>query len=196
MTRTVNDPLAYARKHVRFGWWSLLAFLTLGFALEVLHGFKAQMYLDVSNETRRLMWTLAHAHGSLISLIHVVFGVCLRTIPELETNNLRLLPGWRDVLQRRSRHRDRASTDRRGATGSCGVPYRGLSGRNEPESEVRAGHRSQAAQLAQAGAIRHRRLTRFPHPCREGAHGAPRRSGAGQCPPRERRRGAWGSSPI
>jgi len=85
----VNDPLAYARTHVRFGWWSLLAFLTLGFALEVLHGFKAQFYLDVSNETRRLMWTLAHAHGSLISLIHVVFGVCLRTIPELGTNNLR-----------------------------------------------------------------------------------------------------------
>lgn len=89
MTRTVTATLAYARKHVRFGWWSLLAFLTLGFALEVLHGFKAQMYLDVSNETRRLMWTLAHAHGSLLSLIHVVFGICLRTIPELGTNNLR-----------------------------------------------------------------------------------------------------------
>ena len=89
MTRTVIDSLVYARKHVRFGWWSLLAFLTLGFALEVLHGFKAQLYLDVSNETRRLMWTLAHAHGSLISLIHVVFGVCLRTIPELGANNLR-----------------------------------------------------------------------------------------------------------
>lgn len=89
MTRTVIDSLVYARKHVRFGWWSLLVFLTLGFSLEVLHGFKAQMYLDVSNETRRLMWTLAHAHGSLLSLIHVVFGICLRTIPELETNNLR-----------------------------------------------------------------------------------------------------------
>ena len=183
----MNDPLAYARKHVRFGWWSLLAFLTLGFALEVLHGFKAQMYLDVSNETRRLMWTLAHAHGSLISLIHVVFGVCLRTIPELETNNLRhtslslvaasvLLP---------------AGFFLGGVTFYGSVPR----SRQRQESES-SGHRSQAAQLAQAGAIRHRRLTRFPHPCREGAHGAPRRSGAGQCPPRERRRGAWGSSPI
>ena len=31
-------------------------------------------YLDVSNETRRLMWTLAHAHGTLLAIVHVVFG--------------------------------------------------------------------------------------------------------------------------
>ena len=86
----VNDSLQYARKHVRFGWWILLAFLTLGLVLEVLHGFKIRMYLDVSNETRRLMWTLAHAHGALLSLIHIVFGLCVRTMPELGDGNLRL----------------------------------------------------------------------------------------------------------
>jgi hypothetical protein len=68
----------YARRHLRFGWWSLLFFLTLGFVLETLHGFKIGWYLDVSNETRRLMWTLAHAHGALLSLIHIVFGLTLR----------------------------------------------------------------------------------------------------------------------
>ena len=68
----------YARRHVRFGWWSLLVFATLGLVLETLHGFKVRAYLDVSNETRRLMWTLAHAHGTLLSLVHVVFGQTVR----------------------------------------------------------------------------------------------------------------------
>lgn len=84
------DPAHYGNRHVRFGWWSLLVFLTLGFVLEVLHGFKIRMYLDVANETRRLMWTLAHAHGALLSVIHIVFGVCVRTMPELAQGNLRL----------------------------------------------------------------------------------------------------------
>ena len=40
-------------------------FATFGLFLESLHGFKVRAYLDVSNETRRLMWTLAHAHGGV-----------------------------------------------------------------------------------------------------------------------------------
>jgi hypothetical protein len=84
----VADSTAYALKHLRFGWWSLLIFLTLGLLLEVLHGFKVGLYLDVSNETRRLMWTLAHAHGVLLGLVHVVFGLCLRTVPELDPTNV------------------------------------------------------------------------------------------------------------
>ena len=73
----------YVRRHLRFGFWALALFLTLGATLEALHGFKAGFYLDVSNETRRLMWTLAHAHGALLSLINVVAGVTLRAVPEL-----------------------------------------------------------------------------------------------------------------
>ena len=67
-----------SRQHLRFGWWSLLLFATLGLVLESLHGFKVRAYLDVSNETRRLMWTLAHAHGTLLAVIHIVFGLTLR----------------------------------------------------------------------------------------------------------------------
>jgi hypothetical protein len=67
-----------SRRHLRFGWWSLLLFATLGLVLESLHGFKVRAYLDVSNETRRLMWTLAHAHGTLLGIIHIVFGLTLR----------------------------------------------------------------------------------------------------------------------
>ena len=62
-------------RHMRFGWWSLLVFLGLGFLLEALWGFRIQWF--VADETRRTMWRLAHAHGTLISLMHVVFGVTL-----------------------------------------------------------------------------------------------------------------------
>ena len=64
----------FAARHQRIGWWSLLAFLTLGLVLEGMHGLKVGLYLDVSNEVRRLMWTLAHAHGTLLSILHLVFA--------------------------------------------------------------------------------------------------------------------------
>lgn len=63
------------KRHLRLGWWSLLAFLLVGLGLEALHGFKVGLYLDVDNETRRLLWTLGHAHGVLLALVHVAFGV-------------------------------------------------------------------------------------------------------------------------
>jgi hypothetical protein len=81
----VETPAHLGLRHLRFGWWSLLAFLTLGVVLEALHGFKIGWYLDVPNETRRLTWTLAHAHGTLISLINIVYGVTLWTVPGLPT---------------------------------------------------------------------------------------------------------------
>lgn len=52
----------------------LFVFLTLGFALEALHGFKVGLYLDVNNHTRRHMWTLAHAHGTLLGLVHLAYA--------------------------------------------------------------------------------------------------------------------------
>ena len=69
------------RTHIRWGWWSLLAFLALGAFLETLHGFKAGFYLDASSETRRLMWTLAHAHGALLSLVHLALAGFLNAHP-------------------------------------------------------------------------------------------------------------------
>jgi hypothetical protein len=77
----------YARRHLRFGWWSLLFFTMLGLMLELLHGFKVSAYLDASNETRRLMWTLAHAHGTLLSLVHVIFGLSVRVAPDMNARN-------------------------------------------------------------------------------------------------------------
>lgn len=76
----MNEPTdvdALIRRHLRFGWWSLLVFLTLGIALETMHGFKIGWYLDVSNETRRLMFRLAHAHGGLLGLVHIALAATL-----------------------------------------------------------------------------------------------------------------------
>ena len=80
LAREKEDPSlggSLARWHLVFGWWSIFVFATLGFTLETLHGFKVAAYLDVSNETRRLMWTLAHAHGTLLGLIHIGFALSL-----------------------------------------------------------------------------------------------------------------------
>jgi hypothetical protein len=60
-----------ADRNLRFGWWSLLVFLSLGAVLEALHGFKIGWYVDVGNETRRLMFTLAQAHGTLLALVNI-----------------------------------------------------------------------------------------------------------------------------
>lgn len=68
----------------------LLVFLTLGFFLEVLHGFKVGFYLDASNETRRLMWTLAHAHGNLFGLVHIAFAAYLNTWVDWPQGRLKL----------------------------------------------------------------------------------------------------------
>jgi hypothetical protein len=62
------------RRHLRFGWIGLLVFTTLGAVLETLHAFKSGSYLGVGNETRRLLWTLAHAHGVGLSLLHIGFA--------------------------------------------------------------------------------------------------------------------------
>lgn len=82
-TTAASGSALYVKRHLRFGLWSLFGFATLGLGLEMLHGFKAGLYLDVSQETRRLMWTLAHAHGTLLALIHVVFALAIRSMPLL-----------------------------------------------------------------------------------------------------------------
>ncbi len=65
------------RWHLQFAWWSLVCFVVLGITLESLHAFKVVWYLGEDYQTRRLMWTLAHAHGVLLSLVHVAFAATL-----------------------------------------------------------------------------------------------------------------------
>ena len=62
------------RRHLAFGWWTILIYLTLGLGLEAAHALKLGLYVDQANTTRRLMWTLAHAHGTLLGLMSLGFG--------------------------------------------------------------------------------------------------------------------------
>ncbi len=73
-SKLVEDRQNYTRSHLRFGWWSLLLFLTVGMVLEGLHAFKVPWYLNVSTQTRRLLWTLSHAHGTALGLVHLAFA--------------------------------------------------------------------------------------------------------------------------
>lgn len=63
--------------HLRVGLLGLLLFLSLGVLLETFHGFKVGAYLDVAHEGRRLSLRLAHAHGTLLSVLQVVFALTL-----------------------------------------------------------------------------------------------------------------------
>jgi hypothetical protein len=77
-----TQPLPhYTRLHLAFGWGSLLVFATFGLLLEMLHGFKVAAYLDLTNGTRRLMWTLAHAHGVGLAIIHLLFAMQVQVLP-------------------------------------------------------------------------------------------------------------------
>ena len=71
-------------RNLRFGWWSLLVYLSLGLTLETLHGFKIGWYLDVGNEIRRLMFTLGHAHGTALALVSIAAGLTARNVKGFE----------------------------------------------------------------------------------------------------------------
>ena len=79
-TETDSQQRELVIRHLKTGWMGLLIFLSLGILLEALHGLKLDVYLDVRNSTRRLMWTLAHAHGTLFSLIHLAFACSLTVL--------------------------------------------------------------------------------------------------------------------
>jgi hypothetical protein len=83
--------LDYSHRHLRLGWWWLLVFAGLGLILETLHGFKVGAYLNTSNETRRLMWRLAHAHGTLLGAVNILFALTLRTGQDSAFRDLRTI---------------------------------------------------------------------------------------------------------
>jgi hypothetical protein len=72
------------RRHLTVGWWSLLVFLALGALLEGLNGFKVDWYVGAASQTRRHLWTLAHAHGTLIGLVHLAYAATARAVPALD----------------------------------------------------------------------------------------------------------------
>lgn len=101
-----DDQLARSnqlvRRHERLGWYGLALFIGLGLVLEAMHGLKIGFYLE--NPIRRQQWTLSHAHGSLVALIHLLFAMTIRSraprlpgrsalVSTLLTLSIVLLPG-------------------------------------------------------------------------------------------------------
>ncbi len=74
----------YSNRHLRFGWWALAVYVCLGIGLETMHGFKIGWYLDVGNEVRRLMFTLGHFHGTMLSLVNIAAGLTIRSMEGLQ----------------------------------------------------------------------------------------------------------------
>jgi len=64
-------------RHWRLGWTFLTLFVATGLGLEALHGLKLGFYLDPDQALRRELWTLAHAHGALVALVHLGFATWL-----------------------------------------------------------------------------------------------------------------------
>lgn len=81
-SETSREPAAgrddgLVRRHLAWGWWSLAVFTTLGLVLEAAHGLKLGWYVDLTSATRRLAFTLAHAHGTLLGVVHIAFALTL-----------------------------------------------------------------------------------------------------------------------
>ena len=66
----MRDPAI--EKALRAGWILLAISLPLGVTLEALHGFKVQVYLQ--SQVRHEMWRLAHAHGTMLGILLLVFA--------------------------------------------------------------------------------------------------------------------------
>lgn len=81
-------------RHRRWGWTSLAFFVAVGLLLESLHGFKVGYYLDVDNETRRTMWRLAHAHGTLLALVQLAYAGHVRAMNTPGLSGARPAPAW------------------------------------------------------------------------------------------------------
>ena len=64
------DPAV--RRTLRVGWLLLAISLPFGLGLEALHALKAPLYL--ASDVRREMWRLAHAHGTLLGVVCLVFA--------------------------------------------------------------------------------------------------------------------------
>ena len=80
-TDTKEPESTLSQRHLQFGWWTLLLFLLLGVILEYLLATESESYASDNYATRRLVWRLAHVHGSLIAVLHIAFGLTASLVP-------------------------------------------------------------------------------------------------------------------
>jgi Na+-driven multidrug efflux pump len=91
----MNDS---ARKlTLRTGYWLLAVSIPLGLTLEALHGFKVRAFLQ--SEMRHELFRLAHAHGTLLGILCLVFSALAeRNVPEASRASIARLIAWGAVL--------------------------------------------------------------------------------------------------
>jgi hypothetical protein len=66
---------------LRTGYWLLAVSIPFGVTLEALHGFKVRAFVE--SEMRRELFRLAHAHGTLLGILCLVFAALAeRNVPE------------------------------------------------------------------------------------------------------------------
>jgi hypothetical protein len=78
------------RSSLRFGWSAIALFLLMGLVLEFFHLIKAPFYVETA--LRRELWTLAHAHGTLLGLLNVGFAATATRCLDREAS--RALASW------------------------------------------------------------------------------------------------------
>ena len=59
------------------GWLLLAVSLPFGLTLEAMHAFKMGSYLG--SDMRREMWRLAHAHGTMLGIVCLLFAALAPT---------------------------------------------------------------------------------------------------------------------
>ena len=67
-------------RHQKLGWVVLLVAATSGLVLESLVGFRVAAYVDFTAAPRRELWTLAHAHGTLLGALNLIYAALLPTM--------------------------------------------------------------------------------------------------------------------
>ena len=82
---------------LRTGYWLLAVSLPLGLTLEALHGFKVRAF--VQSEMRAELFRLAHAHGTLLGILCLVFAALAeRHVAEAARVSIARFVAWGAVL--------------------------------------------------------------------------------------------------
>jgi hypothetical protein len=82
---------------LRTGYWLLAVSIPLGLTLEALHGFKVRAFLQ--SEMRHELFRLAHAHGTLLGILCLVFSALAeKNVPEASRPSIARLITWGAVL--------------------------------------------------------------------------------------------------
>jgi hypothetical protein len=91
----MND--AAERLTLRTGYWLLAVSIPFGVTLEALHGFKVRVFVE--SEMRRELFRLAHAHGTLLGILCLVFAALAeRNVPEANRAGVARPIAWGAVL--------------------------------------------------------------------------------------------------